>query len=68
MKKLISLVVLMFVTMMVSAQTSPERMFVVEKSGATRGFLVERIDSIYFKKVTGKYSVDITLHDFDEIR
>ena len=41
-------------------------MFVVEKNGATRGYLVERLDSIYFKKVNGKYSVDITLHDFND--
>ena len=50
---------------MVTAQENSERMFVVEKNGATKGFLVDRIDSIYFKKVKGDYYVDIELHDFN---
>ena len=65
MKKFISSILLLVVSLVTSAQTNPERMFVVEKSGASRGYLVERIDSIYFKKVTGQYFVDITLHDFN---
>lgn len=65
MKKLISALIFMFMSLAISAQKHPDRMFVVEKSGALRGFLVERIDSVYFKKVNGRYNVDITLHDFD---
>ena len=38
-------------------------MFVVEKSGMKKGYLVERIDSIYFKKVKGNFSVSVTLDE-----
>ena len=65
MKKFISTIMLAFVAMLMSAQDNPERMFVVEKSGAYKGFLVERVDSVFFMEVNDDVYVDMTFHGID---
>ena len=45
------------------AQTNPTRMFVRDTAGSLKGFLVERIDSVFFYDVQGEAKVDITFHE-----
>lgn len=45
------------------AQTNPTRLFVRDTAGSLKGFLVERIDSIFFYDVEGQAKVDITFHE-----
>ena len=48
MKKLFTTIILAIVAVMGYAQTNPNRMLVTDKTGNTKGYLVERIDSVSF--------------------
>ena len=65
MKKLISTIVLAFVALMTFAQTNPERLLIVEKNGNFKGFLVERIDSMFFDRIDEPVNVDVQIHEFN---
>lgn len=47
------------------AQTNPKRLFVRDTAGSLKGFLVERIDSIFFYDVEGVAKVDVTFHELN---
>lgn len=42
------------------AQTQPNRMIVMKKPNLHKGFLVERIDSVFFTTVEGRVAADVT--------
>ena len=63
MKKFLASIVLAFVAVVTFAQTNPTRLFVRDTAGSLKGFLVERIDSIFFYDVEGQAKVDITFHE-----
>ena len=48
MKKIITLCLMALISISALAQTKPNRMLVVEKNGSYKGFLVERVDSVFF--------------------
>lgn len=65
MKKLFSsFIVCLIGTMSLFAQTNPNRVLITDKAGNTRGFLAERIDSIWFTKVEGKVAAQIEYIDY----
>lgn len=64
MKKLFTTLTLALATLAVSAQDNPNRLLVQPKQGNVKGFLVERIDSIYFTKVEGRVSADVNVQSF----
>ena len=64
MKKLIASLALVMATTAVSAQDNPQRLIVQPKQGNPTGYLVERIDSIYFTKINGRVAADITVQSF----
>lgn len=65
MKKLFSsFIVCLIGTMSLFAQTNPNRVLITDKDGNTRGFLAERIDSIWFTKVEGKVAAQIEYIDY----
>ena len=66
MKKFISTIVLSFMAVVMFAQTNPTRLFVRDTAGSLKGFLVERIDSIFFYDVEGQAKVDITFHELNQ--
>lgn len=65
MKKFYSILFLMLVCLTAAAQTNPNRMLVREKSGNVKGFLAERIDSIFFVKQEGRVAADITFGSYN---
>lgn len=46
------------------AQTNPNRVLITDKTGTTKGFLAERIDSIWFTKVEGRIAAEIEYKGF----
>lgn len=64
MKKIYSLLVMCLVSMALAAQTNPNRMLIHEKSGNTKGYLVERIDSVSFATVDGRIAADVEFKDY----
>ena len=54
MKKLFTTIILAIVAVMGYAQTNPNRMLVTDKTGSTKGYLVERIDSVSFVSLEGR--------------
>lgn len=46
-------------TMSLLAQTNPNRVLITDKAGSTKGYLAERIDSIWFARVEGRIAADI---------
>ena len=65
MRKFLLTLALALVGVMTYAQDNPERMLVVEKNGSFKGFLVERIDSIFFDRIDERVHVDVTIHEFN---
>lgn len=65
MKKLISTLFLAFVALVTYAQNNPERLLVVEKNGSFKGFLVERIDSMFFDRIDEPVNVSVEIHEFN---
>lgn len=64
MKKLFATLTLALATLVVSAQDNPNRLIVQPKVGYAKGFLVERIDSIYFTKIEGRVAADVKVQSF----
>ncbi len=46
------------------AQTEPNRIIVGEKGGNLKGFIIDRVDSIYFDTVEGRVAADVKFKDF----
>lgn len=65
MKKIFSLVIMLLAlfTTDIVAQNGANRMIVVGKDGSKMGFVVENVDSIFFAKVAGTASLDLTVGD-----
>ncbi len=60
MKKLFSLFIMCLLgTMSLFAQTNPNRVLITDKSGNTKSYLAERVDSIWFAQVEGRIAADI---------
>ena len=59
MKKIFSLLCLMLITLTMSAQDNPNRLIIQPKQGNIKGYLVERIDSIYFTNLEGRVAADV---------
>ena len=66
MKKLYLLLVFAFMASMSFAQDEPNRMFVHEKSGSYKGFIVDRLDSISFATVDGRVAADVTFKKYSK--
>lgn len=64
MKKILATLSLALVTLATSAQDNPQRLIVQPKQGNAKGFLVERIDSIYFTQINGRVAADVTIQSF----
>ncbi len=65
MRKFFATIALAAMTVMASAQTNPNRVLVRDVAGGVKGFLAERIDSIYFAKVEGRIAADITFNSYE---
>ena len=59
MRKIFSLLCLMLITLTMSAQDNPNRLIIQPKQGTIKGFLVDRIDSIYFANLEGRVAADV---------
>lgn len=66
MKKLYFSIVFALLALVGNAQTNPNRVLVREASGNLKGFLAERVDSIYFGKVDGRVAADVTFTSFEK--
>ncbi|EJW98898.1 secreted protein, partial [gut metagenome] len=64
MKKIFAFLLLALTTMGAFAQENPNRLIIQPKQGNPSGYLVERLDSIYFTKVNGRVAADINLHGY----
>lgn len=47
------------------AQTNPNRVLITDKTGNTRGYLAERIDSIWFAQIEGRIAAEIEYLGFN---
>lgn len=47
------------------AQTNPNRILITDKTGNTRGYLAERIDSIWFAQIEGRIAAEIEYLGFN---
>jgi hypothetical protein len=65
MKKIISLALFLFICITMSAQENPNRLLIREKSGNVKGFLVERVDSMFFVSQDGKVSADVQYKNYN---
>ena len=65
MKKLFSLILFLLATMTISAQNNPNRLFIWDKVYGYRGYLVEHIDSIVFKRIDEDIHVDVKYLGFN---
>lgn len=65
MKKFLSSIILAFVAVVTFAQNNPNRLLVVEKNGSFKGFLVERIDSMFFDRIDERVNVAVEIHEFN---
>ena len=66
MKRLYLLLISAFVVMASFAQNDePNRLFVHEKSGNVKGFIVDRLDSISFGRVDGRVAADVTFKRYN---
>ena len=61
MKKIFATLLLALTTMAASAQDNPNRLIIQPKQGNPSGYLVERLDSVYFTKINGRVAADINL-------
>ena len=66
MKKIITLCLFTVLTLVAFAQEKPDRMFIFETSGQTKGYLTERIDSITFAKLEGRVAADVEVLEVQE--
>lgn len=67
MKKLFSLfIVCLLGTMSLLAQTNPNRVIISDKAGNHKGYLAERVDSIWFAQIDGRIAADVEFLDYLE--
>ncbi len=66
MKKIFATAAFVAMALSASAQTNPNRVLVRDIAGGVKGFLAERIDSIYFAKVEGRVAADLTFKSFEK--
>lgn len=60
MKKLLSTIIMGIIGITsLFAQTNPNRVIITDKTGNSKGFLAERIDSIWFDKIEGRIAAEI---------
>ena len=64
MRKLYFILVLALISMTTSAQTDPNRLLISTKAGTLKGFLIERIDSVFFAKQEGRVAADVEYKNF----
>lgn len=64
MKKIFASLLLALTTMGASAQDNPNRLIIQPKQGNPSGYLVERLDSVYFTKINGRVAADINLQGY----
>lgn len=64
MKKKFTLLMFLLLGMVCQAQENPNRMLIREKSGNLKGYLVERLDSIYFVNQEGRVAADLTFKEY----
>lgn len=65
MRKLISLLILSIASIALYAQTNPNRLLIRESSGNVKGYLVERIDSMYFVNEPGRVAADVEFLSYE---
>lgn len=65
MKKFYSLFILALFSVTVLAQSNPNRLIVRDKQGMIKGFLAERIDSIFFVKEEGRVAADMQIESYN---
>ncbi len=65
MKKIYTLLVLALMAVVAFAQDAPNRLFIHEKSGSFKGFIVDRVDSISFATVSGRVAADVTFNKYE---
>lgn len=65
MKKILSLILFVLASVNVSAQDNPNRVFIWDKVYGYRGYLVEHVDSIVFKKIDEDIHVDVKYLGFN---
>ena len=54
-----------FIALNMNAQINPNRLIVVEKNGSFKGFLTERIDSMFFDKIEAPVRADVKFNGID---
>ena len=65
MKKLFSLIIMCLIgATSLLAQTNPNRVLITDKTGNTKGYLAERIDSIWFAQIEGRIAAEIEYKGF----
>ncbi len=64
MKKIALLALIMCLGFAGKAQENPNRMIVQPKSGNPQGYLIERLDSVYFAEITGRVAADVVFKEF----
>ena len=65
MKKIFSLIIMCLIcATSLLAQTNPNRVLITDKTGNTRGYLAERIDSIWFAQIEGRIAAEIEFLGF----
>lgn len=65
MKKIFSLLLLSLISITVSAQTNPNRMLVRGSLGEVKGFLIERIDSVFFASDDRRIAADVVVNKYN---
>ncbi|MDD7317311.1 MAG: hypothetical protein SOZ80_03955 [Prevotella sp.] len=65
MKKLITMCLMALISLSALAQTKPNRMIVMQKPDSHTGFLVERIDSVFFTTIEGRVAADVTFKNYN---
>ncbi len=59
MKRILTICAMAIMTIVAMAQTNPNRLIVVNKSGGQSGFVMDRIDSLMFRNVEGEVKADV---------
>lgn len=65
MKKYFLLFVLALFTTTLFAQSTKNRLVVVDKAGNCQGYVIDRVDSVFFDYIEDNAMIEIMLHDFD---
>lgn len=64
MKKILLSSLCLLFAFVASAQVNPNRMIIQPKQGDHVGYLVERIDSVYFTKIEGRVAADVKFKSY----